>query len=109
MEKTFQPANIETRWYQEWEARGYFAPQGGDEAYSIMIPPPNVTGSLHINGEKREEGTSAEVLGNPLTAVAWLANKLAEWLDSGLRAWDIFWLLPTFNKFHIWRELNNFS
>ena len=48
MEKTFQPADIETRWYQEWEAKGYFAPQGGDEAYSIMIPPPNVTGSLHM-------------------------------------------------------------
>ena len=48
MDKTFQPADIETRWYQEWEAKGYFAPQGGDEAYSIMIPPPNVTGSLHM-------------------------------------------------------------
>jgi valyl-tRNA synthetase len=48
MEKTFQPATIETRWYQEWEAKGYFAPQGGEQAYSIMIPPPNVTGSLHM-------------------------------------------------------------
>ena len=48
MDKTFQPANIETRWYQEWEAKGYFAPQGGEKAYSIMIPPPNVTGSLHM-------------------------------------------------------------
>ena len=48
MEKTFQPADIETRWYQEWESRGYFAPQGGDQAYCIMIPPPNVTGSLHM-------------------------------------------------------------
>ncbi|RLQ21596.1 valine--tRNA ligase [Seongchinamella sediminis] len=48
MEKTFQPAEIETRWYQEWEDRGYFAPQGGEQAYSIMIPPPNVTGSLHM-------------------------------------------------------------
>jgi valyl-tRNA synthetase len=48
MDKTFQPANIETRWYQEWEDKGYFAPQGGDQAYSIMIPPPNVTGSLHM-------------------------------------------------------------
>jgi valyl-tRNA synthetase len=48
MDKTFQPANIETRWYQEWEAKGYFAPQGGEQAYSIMIPPPNVTGSLHM-------------------------------------------------------------
>ena len=48
MEKTFQPADIETHWYQEWEAKGYFAPQGGEQAYSIMIPPPNVTGSLHM-------------------------------------------------------------
>jgi valyl-tRNA synthetase len=48
MDKTFQPADIETRWYQEWEAKGYFAPQGGDNAYCIMIPPPNVTGSLHM-------------------------------------------------------------
>ena len=48
MDKTFQPANIETRWYQEWEDEGYFAPQGGEQAYSIMIPPPNVTGSLHM-------------------------------------------------------------
>ena len=48
MDKTFQPANIETRWYEEWEAKGYFAPQGGEQAYSIMIPPPNVTGSLHM-------------------------------------------------------------
>ncbi|KAA1194211.1 valine--tRNA ligase [Pseudohalioglobus sediminis] len=48
MEKTFQPAAIETRWYEEWEANNYFAPQGGDKAYSIMIPPPNVTGSLHM-------------------------------------------------------------
>ncbi|MEH6518359.1 MAG: valine--tRNA ligase [Halioglobus sp.] len=48
MEKTFQPADIESRWYQEWESKGYFAPQGGEEAYCIMIPPPNVTGSLHM-------------------------------------------------------------
>ncbi len=48
MDKTFQPAAIETRWYEEWESKGYFAPQGGEESYSIMIPPPNVTGSLHM-------------------------------------------------------------
>jgi len=48
MDKTFQPANIEAQWYQKWEDAGYFAPQGGDNAYSIMIPPPNVTGSLHM-------------------------------------------------------------
>ena len=48
IDKTFNPAEIETRWYQHWEAQGYFRPQGGDRAYSIMIPPPNVTGSLHM-------------------------------------------------------------
>ncbi len=48
MDKTFQPADIETKWYQNWEAKGYFSPQGKGEAYSIMIPPPNVTGSLHM-------------------------------------------------------------
>ncbi|MFT6325213.1 MAG: valyl-tRNA synthetase, partial [Crocinitomicaceae bacterium] len=35
-------------WYKTWEDKGYFAPQGGDESYCIMIPPPNVTGSLHM-------------------------------------------------------------
>ena len=48
MDKTFQPAQIEQQWYQRWEDAGYFAPQGGDEPYCIMIPPPNVTGSLHM-------------------------------------------------------------
>jgi valyl-tRNA synthetase len=48
MEKTFSPADIEDRWYRTWESAGYFAPDGGDEPYCIMIPPPNVTGSLHM-------------------------------------------------------------
>ncbi|MFT7561402.1 MAG: valyl-tRNA synthetase [Flavobacteriales bacterium] len=48
MEKTYQPASIETKWYQQWESNGYFAPSGEGEPYSIMIPPPNVTGSLHM-------------------------------------------------------------
>ena len=48
MEKTYQPQQIETHWYQTWESRGYFKPSGEGEAYSIMIPPPNVTGSLHM-------------------------------------------------------------
>ena len=48
MDKTFQPAAIESRWYDHWEQQGYFKPGGGDRSYSIMIPPPNVTGSLHM-------------------------------------------------------------
>jgi valyl-tRNA synthetase len=48
MDKTFQPSDIETKWYQQWEEKGYFAPSGEGTPYSIMIPPPNVTGSLHM-------------------------------------------------------------
>lgn len=65
MDKTFDPKQIENRWYQTWEQNGWFAPQGsgsvaggrtpgatapqgGENAYCIMIPPPNVTGSLHM-------------------------------------------------------------
>ena len=48
MDKTYQPHAIETALYQNWEANNYFAPQGSGEPYTIMIPPPNVTGSLHM-------------------------------------------------------------
>lgn len=48
MDKTYTPHDIESRWYRQWEEQGYFEPKGGDSAYCIMIPPPNVTGSLHM-------------------------------------------------------------
>lgn len=48
MEKTYNPQNIEKHWYQTWESNNYFAPSGKGEPYCIMIPPPNVTGSLHM-------------------------------------------------------------
>ena len=49
LEKTFEPQAAEPRLYAQWEASGAFAPtEGAAEAYSIVIPPPNVTGSLHI-------------------------------------------------------------
>ncbi|MGB5199640.1 MAG: class I tRNA ligase family protein, partial [Sedimenticolaceae bacterium] len=49
MEKTYDPHAIEQRWYQIWEDRGWFEPTHGDgPAYCIMIPPPNVTGNLHM-------------------------------------------------------------
>ena len=48
MDKTYQPHAIESRWYSEWEAKNYFAPQGSGESYTIALPPPNVTGSLHM-------------------------------------------------------------
>jgi len=52
MEKTYNPADIEQRWYQRWEQNNQFAPDStGDpaqDAYCIVIPPPNVTGYLHM-------------------------------------------------------------
>src|SRR5271169_2837623 len=48
MDKAFSPADIESRIYAHWEACGNFAPSGTGPAYSIVIPPPNVTGTLHM-------------------------------------------------------------
>ncbi len=48
MDKTYQPHAIETSWYETWESNDYFAPSGEGQPYTIMIPPPNVTGSLHM-------------------------------------------------------------
>ena len=52
MDKTYNPHAIEQKWYQTWEEKGYFSPQSeqsdNNQAFSIMIPPPNVTGSLHM-------------------------------------------------------------
>ncbi|GAA0740335.1 valine--tRNA ligase [Sphingomonas sp. ABOLD] len=47
--KTFDPADIESRWYAHWEDEGLFRPERpGAEPWTIVNPPPNVTGSLHI-------------------------------------------------------------
>jgi valyl-tRNA synthetase len=47
--KTFDPGAIEARWYPYWESKGLFRPERPDaEPFTIVIPPPNVTGSLHI-------------------------------------------------------------
>src|SRR3954463_9728430 len=47
--KTFEPRAIEDRWYAHWEGEGLFRPERGDrEPWTIVMPPPNVTGSLHI-------------------------------------------------------------
>lgn len=48
MDKTYNPATLETRWYEFWESEDHFAPSGQGEPYCIMIPPPNVTGTLHM-------------------------------------------------------------
>ncbi|HEX7765063.1 MAG TPA: class I tRNA ligase family protein, partial [Nitrospira sp.] len=50
LDKTYEPKAVEDRWYQEWIRRGYFqaSPQNPGAPYCIVIPPPNVTGSLHV-------------------------------------------------------------
>ncbi len=50
MDKTFKPSSVETSLYQQWEKSGYFKPRDTQDAqpYCMMIPPPNVTGNLHL-------------------------------------------------------------
>lgn len=48
IDKTYNPQAMEQTWYQTWETQGYFAPTGKGDPYCIMLPPPNVTGSLHM-------------------------------------------------------------
>ncbi|PLK47209.1 valine--tRNA ligase [Uliginosibacterium sp. TH139] len=51
--KSFEPADIESRWYPQWEKSGYFAAgadtsKPADQSFCILLPPPNVTGTLHM-------------------------------------------------------------
>jgi valyl-tRNA synthetase len=48
MDKTYSPSDIEERIYRHWEENGLFAPAGEGPAFCIVIPPPNVTGTLHM-------------------------------------------------------------
>jgi valyl-tRNA synthetase len=50
LDKSYDPHQVEEKWYRYWEERGYFRADENSEqkAYSIVIPPPNVTGVLHI-------------------------------------------------------------
>lgn len=48
--ENYQPSQIESKWYEYWESNKFFSPdkQDSEKTYTIVIPPPNVTGSLHI-------------------------------------------------------------
>ena len=51
IEKTFNPKGIEDKWYQAWSTGSYFKPKAstnGKKPYTILMPPPNVTGRLHM-------------------------------------------------------------
>ncbi len=48
MEKNYNHENVEDKWYKLWETNGYFAPKKTGKPFSMVIPPPNVTGALHL-------------------------------------------------------------
>ncbi len=85
LEKTYTPAEMEARLYAEWEARGFFKPGGKPKAepFTIVIPPPNVTGSLHMGHAlnntiqdilvRFERMRGKEVVGQPGAAPAGIA------------------------------------
>ena len=47
-DETYEPLAIEKKWQESWESANKFVPVGSDKKFSIVIPPPNVTGSLHM-------------------------------------------------------------
>jgi len=74
LEKTFNPASAEPRLYDAWEASGAFSPTDEGEAFAIVIPPPNVTGSLHIGHALNN------TLQDVLTRFERMRGKAALWL-----------------------------
>ena len=48
LEKNFDHKNLEAKWYTFWEKMNYFSPTGNGKSFCVMIPPPNITGSLHM-------------------------------------------------------------
>ncbi|MBP2158501.1 MULTISPECIES: valine--tRNA ligase [Asticcacaulis] len=74
LEKTFDPSAVEPRLYKLWEESGAFAPKAEGEPFSIVIPPPNVTGSLHIGHALNN------TLQDVLTRFERMRGKAALWL-----------------------------
>jgi len=74
LEKTFDPAAVEPRLYKKWEETGVFSPSDAKETFSIVIPPPNVTGSLHIGHALNN------TLQDVLTRFERMRGKAALWL-----------------------------
>jgi len=74
LEKTFDPASAEPRLYETWDKSGAFSPSDTGEPFSIVIPPPNVTGSLHIGHALNN------TLQDVLTRFQRMRGKAALWL-----------------------------
>ena len=77
LEKTFNFADAEARLYEAWDQSGAFKPSGEGEPFTIVIPPPNVTGSLHMGHACRT--TFEDVLsGRQISAIGKRRDKLLE-------------------------------
>jgi len=86
MDKVYTPQEIERRIYERWESNGWFAPSGTGAAYCIVLPPPNVTGTLHMGHAfqhtlmdaltRRERMLGAAALWQPGTDHAGIATQL---------------------------------
>jgi valyl-tRNA synthetase len=74
LEKNFDPAAVEPRLYKMWEESGVFSPSDAKDTFSIVIPPPNVTGSLHIGHALNN------TLQDVLTRFERMRGKAALWL-----------------------------
>lgn len=101
--KTYDPALVEDRWYSYWMEQGYFHSEpDGREPYTIVIPPPNVTGVLHMGHmlnntiqdvlvrRARMQGKNAcWVPGTDHASIATEAKVVKKLADEGIKKWDI--------------------
>ena len=52
LSKIYEPNQVESKWYKIWDEQGLFQPENyNEDSFTIMIPPPNVTGILHLGGK----------------------------------------------------------
>src|SRR5690606_4276279 len=103
LSKRYSPADVESRWYRHWKDSGYFTSQPDErESFSIVIPPPNVTGQLHMGHilnntiqdvlvrRARQEGKNAVwVPGTDHASIATEAKVVAMLREKGIRKSDL--------------------
>ena len=72
LEKGYEPSQVEPHWARWWEERGYFRSQDASEkpAFSMVLPPPNVTGSLHLGNALSDLGKGREAIASYRRVVA---------------------------------------
>ena len=75
LSKTYNPAEVEDAWYATWEQSGAFKPADDDnESFTLMIPPPNVTGRLHMGHALNN--TLQDILCRAILEVVFVLSKI---------------------------------